>query len=443
MKKFLLHTFGCQMNVLDSERIADLLQAAGWRQADGEEDADLVLFNTCCVRKSAENRAIGRLTLLKPWKKKKPGRILGICGCIAQKDGNDLLDQFPFLDLVVGTRDFYRLPAALEKILNHEQRLCLISGIDEERREVRAPRSIHGVTAFVTIMYGCNNFCSYCIVPYVRGREISRSSADIIKEISSLVDQGVKEVCLLGQNVNSYREKQTGLDFPDLLAKINEISGLERIRYTTSHPRDASHKLVEAAANLEHVCENFHLPAQAGSDHVLSRMRRGYTSGNYLALVKKIRELIPDAVITTDLMVGFPGETDEDFEQTMELCRKVRWDSAFTFIYSIRPGTEAASWKDDVSLAVKKERVASLIRLQESISEEKNRTQHGTVHQILVERRSRKRKEQVAGRDRGGRTVVFEGSPELIGSIVPVRIVNSTAHTLIGEAVTEKIGFAP
>ena len=433
MKQFIIHTFGCQMNVCDSERIADLLCAAGWSHASDEEHADLVIFNTCCVRGSAEERAINRLSIMKPWRRKKPGRILALCGCIAQKDGAELLEHYPFLDLVVGTRDFHMFPSLVEEVLLTGERKSYIDHIDSSMPEIEARRQPGGVSAFVTIMYGCNNFCSYCVVPFVRGREFSRSKEDIVSEVESLVAKGVRETILLGQNVNSYKDPVSGSDFPDLLSLVNDVPGIERIRYTTSHPKDASEKLVSAVSNLSHVCENFHLPVQSGSDAVLCRMNREYTRSDYLRLVNLIRREIPDAVITTDLLVGFPGETDEDFQETLDLCRDVQWDAAFTFLYSVRGGTAAARLPDDVPLEKKKARLAELICLQEKISARKNSLVKGRVAQVLVERQSRRHAHQLAGKEREGRNVVFPGDPALLGHIVNVKIIHTTPHTLIGE----------
>lgn len=426
------------MNVLDSERMRDLLLDAGWIHAESEEDADLICFNTCCVRGSAEDRAFGRLTLLKPWKNAGKDRVLALCGCIAQKDGSELLDRFPFLDLVVGTRDYDRLPLLAERVMKSGERLCSIAGITNVRTESGLVRAPVGVAAFVTIMYGCDNYCSYCIVPYVRGRETSRSMTKILDEIRDLGEKGVRDVTLLGQNVNSYIDPETSSDFPDLLKAANDVPGIKRIRYTTSHPKDASEKLINAVAELDKVCENFHLPAQAGSNSVLKRMNRGYTREDYLDLTRRIRENVPEAVITTDLMVGFPGETKEDFGDTLDLAKRVRWNSAFTFIYSIRPGTEAAEFADDVPEDIKKMRVSELIHLQESISAEKNQQMLGKTLRVLAERPSRRDPKDLAGKDMGGRTVVFTGDRSLIGDIIPVKIVRTTPHTLIGEINTDE-----
>ena len=433
VKRFIIHSFGCQMNALDSERIGDMLLAAGWEHAEKEAEADLVLFNTCCVRDSAEKRAIGRLTLLKPWKKQNPNRLLVLCGCIAQKDGADLLEKFPFLDIVIGTRDYPSLPALLERVAQTSERLAVTEHIDSQIPDIYIPRANKSLSAFVTVMYGCDNYCSYCIVPHVRGREVSREKKSIINEIRALAKSGVKETTLLGQNVNSYKDAESGADFADLLSGVNDISGIERIRFTTSHPKDVSPKLICAMANLEHVCEHFHLPAQSGADAVLNRMNRKYTRDDYLNLAARIRAEIPNVVLTTDLLVGFPGETNADFQETLKLCREVRWDAAFTFIYSVRPGTAAAEYSDNVPLEVKKERVAELIHLQEKISAEKNASLIGEILEVLVERASARNPRDLAGKDRGGRTVVFAGDAMLIGKIVPVRICRSTAHTLIGE----------
>jgi len=438
MKRFIIHTFGCQMNVLDSERISDLLIEAGWQIASNENQADAILFYTCSVRGSAEKRALGRLTLLKPWRTEKKDRTLVLCGCMAQQYGNELLERFPFLDLVVGTRDFSKIPFLLEQARKTAKREAVTGNIASCRPEISAPRNTRGLSAFVTIMYGCDNYCSFCIVPYVRGGEVSRKKGDIIKEIRTIVKSGIKEVVLLGQNVNSYKEPETGEDFPALLEIVNDIPGVERIRYTTSHPKDADKRLVDTVARLSHVCEHFHLPVQSGSDSVLKAMNRKYTREHYLELTRYIRKRIPKATITTDLLVGFPGETDKDFEDTLDLCRKIEWDAAFMFMYSIRPGTAASRLPDDVPLNVKKKRLAELVKLQETISAQKNAKLLGHKVEALVERRSRKNPGELAGKDRGGRTVVFPGKSSLIGEIVYVRVDRATSHTLIGERINKR-----
>ncbi|MBN1900432.1 tRNA (N6-isopentenyl adenosine(37)-C2)-methylthiotransferase MiaB [Candidatus Sumerlaeota bacterium] len=432
MKRFIIHTFGCQMNVCDSERISDILCDSGWEYASFDDDADLVIFNTCCVRESAEERALGRLTLMKPWRRAKACRILALCGCIAQKEGDKLLSRFPFLDLVVGTRDFHLFPKLLDDVIAQKRPRSFTNRIEQPLSEIDSPRRSGDLSAFVNIIYGCDNFCSYCIVPFVRGREVSRYSGDIRREVESLIRSGVKEVCLLGQNVNSYKDAATGADFPDLLRIIDSIPGIERIRFTTSHPKDASLKLIHAVRDLPHVCEQFHLPVQSGSDAILKAMNRRYSRGDYLKLVDRIRRNIPDAVITTDLLVGFPGETDQDFQDTVDLCQKARWDAAFMFMYSPRKGTSALSLGDDVPLDLKKKRLAELIRIQENISREKNRALEGKTVEVLVERRAPRNPDQLSGKDRGGRTVVFPGKDQLRGRIVQVMINKTTAHTLIG-----------
>ncbi len=438
VKRFLIHSFGCQMNALDTERIADLLCDAGWQLAASEADADLVIFNTCCVRRSAEQRAVGRIARMKPWRTQRRDRLLAVCGCIAQKESESLLLRFPFVDLVVGTRDYASLPALIESVIQNNKRVAATGNIASVRLEVTAPRRTKSVRAFVTIMYGCNNFCTYCIVPYVRGREVCRPKNEIIAEIKSLASRGVKDVILLGQNVNSYKDTSTGADFPDLLYMVNGIAGIKRIRYTTSHPKDASDKLIRAVSELGKVCENFHLPVQAGSDVVLKRMRRGYTRADYVRLIERIRSRIADATITTDLMVGFPGESDADFRDTLNLCKEVEWDAAFTFVYSPRPGTEAARWQDDVPPEVKKARIMELVHLQEAISTQKNAALKGRTIEVLVGGKSRRSPKDLAGHDRGDRTVIFPAMPGLIGKIVSVRIVRTTSHTLIAELIGER-----
>jgi len=428
---FSLITYGCQMNFSDSEFVAGELAARGWRPVENPEEADAILVNACVVRESAERRAIGRLWQLGPIKRRRPGRIIGVLGCLAQKEGRRLLEKMPHVDLVVGTHDLPNIGNLLERIRRDGERLACTEGIERPSSFSAEPLRRDPLKAMVTIMHGCNNFCSYCIVPFTRGREWSRPAREIIAEVEKIAESGRREVTLLGQNVNSYRDG--ALDFADLLRRVAEVEGIERIRYVTSHPKDLSDKLIETVANTPKVCENFHLPVQAGADSVLARMNRGYTREDYLALVERIRAAIPDAVITTDIIVGFPGESDEDFEQTLDLVRRVRWDSAYMFMYSPREGTPAARFPDDVSLEVKKRRLQHLIELQEAISLEINRSTIGKREEILVEGPSKRSESRMMGRTRGDKVAIFSGRHDLAGKTIEVTITDAAAHTLFGE----------
>lgn len=433
---YCLVTYGCQMNFADSEFVAGELEARGWRRVEREDQADAILVNACVVRNTAERRALGRLWQLAPLKRGRPDRVIAVLGCLAQKDGHELLERLPHVDLVVGTRDLPGIGGLLDAMRrNGSERVVCIEAIDRPVAFSAEPVRRDPLKAMVTIMYGCNNECSYCIVPLTRGREISRPAAEIVAEVERLARRGWREVTLLGQNVNSYRDD--GGDFTDLLRHVAAVDGIARIRYVTSHPKDHSDRLIEAVATTPEICENFHLPAQAGSNRILERMNRGYTREDYLALVERIRAAIPDAVVTTDLIVGFPGETERDFELTLDLARAVRWDSAFTFMYSPREGTPAARLADDVPRAEKKRRLKALIDLQETISAEVNEAAVGGRQEILVEGPSRRSKERLMGRTRGDKVVIFDGPDGLVGRTTGVTISSASAHTLFGERIED------
>lgn len=421
------------MNEHDSEQIAGILVDNGYELIDNEDQADVVIFNTCCVRTTAEQRAIGRITRLSSIKKIRPDFTIVVCGCIAQKDGEDLITKYPFIDLVIGTRDLPNIANLLSEVRQKHSHLVNIDSIDKEFSFESKPILKSDLKAFITIMYGCNNFCSYCIVPYVRGREVSIPKKQIIDNIKRLVDSGIKEITLIGQNVNSYHDGTT--DFPDLLSAVNDVSGIERIRYVTSHPKDCSDKLIDAVANLGHVCENFHLPAQAGSNRILKLMNRGYLREDYIELINKIRATIPNAVITTDLIVGFPGETDDEFEETMDLLEKARWDSSFMFIYSVRTGTKAEELGDTVKEKIKKERIARLIKRQEEISEEINKNMLGSIEEILFESVSKRNKSELMGRTRGDKVIIVPADKSIIRQTAKVKITRAAAHTIFGEII--------
>ncbi|MCX7017531.1 MAG: tRNA (N6-isopentenyl adenosine(37)-C2)-methylthiotransferase MiaB [Candidatus Sumerlaeota bacterium] len=431
LNSYCIITYGCQMNDHDSEIMAGILDARGMHPVKDESLADVVIVNTCVVRGGAEERALGRIGQMAGLKKRRPGMIIAVAGCMAQKDAGQLIARMPHLDMVIGTRDLYKLSSLIDEFNRTGESLVSIKDVDKPVFLDAFPvRRKHKIKALTTIMYGCGNLCSYCVVPQTRGREVSRPMSEIADEVRRLGDDGYKEVLLIGQNVNSYCHE--GRDFADLLEALNGISGIERIRFITSHPKDCSDKLIEAVASLDKVCENFHLPAQSGSDSVLERMNRRYSAGHYLGLVEKIRQRMPGAAVTTDLIVGFPGETEADYEQTCELLERSRWDSAFIFMYSPRAGTPAAQWPDSVPLAEKKRRLQRCLARQEEISGGINRALAGQKLEALVESVSRRSARQLIGRARGGKCVIFDGDAGLIGKLVQVKITGSVPHTLFG-----------
>jgi tRNA-2-methylthio-N6-dimethylallyladenosine synthase len=420
------------MNDNDTEIMSGILDARGMQRVQNEHDADVVLVNTCVVREGAEERAISRLSQYAALKRKRPGMIIGVAGCMAQKDGAALLERVPHADLVVGTRDLFKIGNLVDHIALNGERVVSIEDVDKPVFLDSQPVARNsGLKALTTIMYGCNNFCSFCIVPKTRGREVSRPLDEIVKEVHLLAEQGYQEVMLLGQNVNSYRHENH--DFADLLVALHERSGISRVRFITSHPKDCSDKLIDTVASCDTICTNFHLPAQAGSNRVLRRMKRFYTQSDYLELVKKVRERVTGATISTDIIVGFPDETDDDFEQTYELLEQARWDSAFIFMYSPRAGTKAATWIDSIPLEIKKHRLQRCLGRQEEISGEINSACIGQRHQVLVESVSRKSEAELMGRTRGDKCIIFKGSSDLLGKVVTVEVTGSHPHTLFGE----------
>ena len=431
-------TFGCQMNSYDSELMEGILAAKGWTRADAEEQADVLLYNTCVVREHAEERALARLGHLKALKRTRPNMILGVTGCMAQKDAERLFEQLPHLDLILGTRAIPRLSPLLDRILATGEPQSCVEILDESYPADIIPVRQRPLKALVNIIFGCNKNCAYCIVPRTRGREVSRPVEEILKEVRNLAERDYKEITLVGQNVNSYRPTgpDEGIDFGVLLRRVSaaagEAPGDAWIRYITSHPRDCNDAHIAAVAECPNICENFHLPVQAGSSSVLRRMRRGYTRERYLDLVGRIRAAIPEATLTTDLIVGFPGETDAEYEETLDLVRQVRFDSAFMYLYSPRPGTPAAEeFPDHIPLAVKKERLARLIELQESISLEVNRAMIGRTLPVLVEDLASRTPGDLLARTRGDKMVILPGPDSWIGRFVEVKIENANGHTLL------------
>jgi len=439
--KFYIRTFGCQMNEADSEVIEGLLEREGYKKIDSPEGADVIILNTCSVRQHAEDRALSYLGALKKTKEEKPHTVFVLAGCVAQRLKSQIFERVPFVNIVLGTDNILELPKLIETAIENPSVRLIATEVREDlpglaegfwsSSTYSCARSSE-LTGLVTIMRGCNNFCSYCIVPYVRGRERSRAVEDIVLEVEQKVGRGCKEITLLGQNVNSY--EFNGSDFAGLLMEVEKVEGLERIRFTTSHPKDVPEKLIRAIRNSSKICEHLHLPAQSGSNRILESMNRGYTREQYLELIAKIRREIPETSVTTDLMVGFPGETEEDFQDTLSLVKDVEFDGAFTFKYSPRPGTQAAKEKDDVPLETKKERLAKLNELCERMALEKNRRLMGKVEEIMVERMARREKKLV-GRTRGNKTVFFSGPASSIGKILPVEIEEAFTWSLFGRVV--------
>lgn len=432
-----IQTLGCQMNAKDSEKMTAILSYIGYEETE-EPVADLVLFNTCTVRENANMKIYGRLGYLKNHKKKNPHMKIVLCGCMMQEadEVERVRKSYPFVDIVFGTHNIYKLAELLYTQIQSEGRVMDVWEEAKEIIEDLPGKRKYSFKTGVNIMFGCNNFCSYCIVPYVRGRERSREPEEIIKEIQGLVQDGVTEIMLLGQNVNSYgKGLPQEITFADLLRKVNEIEGLERIRFMTSHPKDLSDDLIQAMADCEKVCSHLHLPLQSGSSRILEKMNRHYTKEDYLLLVKKIREKLPEIALTTDIIVGFPGETEEDFEETLDVVSKVRYDSAYTFIYSKRSGTPAASMEDQVPEDVVKERFAKLLKVVQTISAERTNEKLGMTEPVLIEQVNEQDESLVTGRLSNNAVVHLPGDASMIGSIVPVLLKESKGFYYMGQRV--------
>ena len=432
-----IQTLGCQMNAKDSEKMTAILSYIGYEETE-EPVADLVLFNTCTVRENANMKIYGRLGYLKNHKKKNPHMKIVLCGCMMQEadEVERVRKSYPFVDIVFGTHNIYKLAELLYTQIQSEGRVMDVWEEAKEIIEDLPGKRKYSFKTGVNIMFGCNNFCSYCIVPYVRGRERSREPEEIIKEIRGLVQDGVTEIMLLGQNVNSYgKGLPQEITFADLLRKVNEIEGLERILFMTSHPKDLSDDLIQAMADCEKVCSHLHLPLQSGSSRILKKMNRHYTKEDYLLLVKKIREKLPEIALTTDIIVGFPGETEEDFEETLDVVSKVRYDSAYTFIYSKRSGTPAASMEDQVPEDVVKERFAKLLKVVQTISAERTNEKLGMTEPVLIEQVNEQDESLVTGRLSNNAVVHLPGDASMIGSIVPVLLKESKGFYYMGQRV--------
>ena len=433
-KTYFIVTYGCQMNAHDSEKIAGLLEQMGMTEAVSREESDLVLFNTCCIRDNAERKALGNVSWLKEIKKNRPEMVIGICGCMAQEPGmaEKLRKQYRFVDLIFGTSNLHRLPELLMNTLNSRENLTAVDDRDWIPEGIPIRRLRHDA-AYLTIMYGCDNYCSYCIVPYVRGRERSRNPEDILREAGELMESGVKEIMLLGQNVNSYgKGLSEGVSFPALLKALDRM-GIPRIRFMTSHPKDLSDELIDVMGESRHILPQFHLPVQSGNDEILKRMNRRYTREQYLDRVRRLRESVPGIGLSTDLIVAFPGETEEQFGDTLSLVREVGYDSAFTFVYSPRTGTRAAEFPDQVQPEEAKDRIQRLIALQEELQRETLSRFLGQQEEILVEGLSRRDGRAVSGKGRHGISVTIPGEESDVGQILPCRITGVKNNTLMGE----------
>ena len=417
-------TFGCQMNARDSEKLSGILREAGYVETESE-DADFVIYNTCTVRENANLRVYGRLGVLHGYKKKNPNMKIALCGCMMQEATvvEKLQKSYRFVDLIFGTHNIFKFAELLAMTLESDRMIIDIWKDTDQIVEDLPNERKYAFKSGVNIMFGCNNFCSYCIVPYVRGRERSREAKDIVREIEVLVKDGVVEVMLLGQNVNSYgKNLEQPMTFAELLREIEQIDGLERIRFMTSHPKDLSDDLIEVMANSKKICPHLHLPLQSGSSRILKAMNRRYDKEKYLALAKKIRERMPDIALTTDIIVGFPGETEEDFQETLDVVRQVRYDSAFTFIYSKRTGTPAAVMEDQIPEDVVKDRFERLLKEVQTISKEMAERFTGNEETVLVEEKNSQMDGYVTGRLGNNHVVHFEGSEELIGKLIRVRL---------------------
>ncbi len=434
-KSFHIVTYGCQMNAHDSEKLAGMLLQMGMIEADDRRNADFVLFNTCCVRDNAERRALGNVTWLKELKKDKPELIIGVCGCMVQQPqmAQRILKQYRFIDLAFGTHNLYKLPSLLLNLLQRKTRVVSVSDEDTLIAEGLPVKRLNAHHAYITIMYGCDNYCSYCIVPYVRGHERSRRMIDILHEAEELVNNGVQEIMLLGQNVNSYGNgSENGDTFPKLLRELDNM-GVPRIRFMTSHPKDLSDELIEVMATGKHICNHLHLPVQSGSNEILRLMNRRYTREDYLRKVDKLRAAVPGIGLTTDLIVSFPGETEVQFEDTCSLVREVGYDAAFTFIYSPREGTQAARMPGRIPDDVSTQRIEKLIREVEASTARVHESMIGKQEFVLIEGLSKRDPNKVSGKGARNITVTLDGTQEDIGKIIPVTITSAAVNTLRGE----------
>jgi tRNA-2-methylthio-N6-dimethylallyladenosine synthase len=437
--KLFIKTFGCQMNEYDSSRMADgLREAEGLELTDRPEEADVLLLNTCSIREKAQEKVFSQLGRWRPWKQRNPDLIIGVGGCVASQEGEAIRERAPYVDLVFGPQTLHRLPQMIREARSEHHAVVDVSFPEIEKFDRLPEPRAEGPTAYVSIMEGCSKYCTYCVVPFTRGEEISRPFDDVIAEVAGLAAQGVREVNLLGQNVNAYRgEMHDGetADLALLIEYVAAIEGIERIRFTTSHPLAFSDSLIEVYGRVPELVSFLHLPVQSGSDRVLAMMKRGHMAIEYKAKIRRLREIRPDITISSDFIVGFPGETEQDFQETMKLIEEVGFDHSFSFIYSRRPGTPAADLPDDVPLEVKQQRLEKLQQLINTQAQRISRQMVGTVQRILVERPAKKNPQQLAGRTENNRVVNFDGPGQLIGRFVEVRITEALPNSLRGELI--------
>ncbi len=437
--KYYINTYGCQMNVHDSEKIAGILEELNYHACSKQEEADIVVFNTCCIRETAEQKIYGHIGMLKKLKQAHPNMLVVVCGCMSQQEGvaDKIRTSYPFVDIILGTSNLNSLKQA---VLDAQRRKCCVKVDFELYNEEDFVQSRTSYpNAWVNINYGCNNFCTYCIVPYVRGRERSRPLADILTEVKKLLADGYKEITLLGQNVNSYgHDLPNGEDFSALLKSIAELDGKFRLRFMTSHPKDLSQEVIDVIASYPRICDNIHLPVQSGSTEILRRMNRRYTREDYLSLICKIRTKLPNVGITTDIMVGFPGETEQDFEDTLDLVQKARYSSAFCFIYSRRKGTPAYSMENQIPYEVKRDRITRLLACQNDVTKQISAEMIGKQFEVLVEGANNHYKNTMCGRTESGRLVNFKCDEQMTGQFVTVLIEQAKSATLWGKIITEE-----
>ena len=439
-KKIFIRTFGCQMNEYDSDKMLDVLAAGeDTVRTDTPEDADIILFNTCSVREKAQEKVFHDLGRVRHLKQRNPGLVIGVGGCVASQEGAAIVERAPFVDVVFGPQTLHRLPGLIDARRATGKSQVDISFPEIEKFDHLPPARVEGSSAFVSIMEGCSKFCTFCIVPYTRGEEVSRPLEDILAEVAGLAAQGVKEVTLLGQNVNAYRgriaDSDADADLAFLIETIAEMPGIERLRYTTSHPREMTQRLIDTYARVPKLVSHLHLPVQSGSDRILAAMKRGYTALEFKSIVRKLRAARPDLSLSSDFIVGFPGETEDDFEKTMKLIDEVAFDASFSFLYSARPGTPAAELADATPAEVKTQRLMRLQKRIEELAFAVSQRMVGTVQRVLVEGRAKKDASELAGRTDNNRIVNFAGQPRLLGRFVDVRITLAHPHSLRGEIV--------
>jgi tRNA-2-methylthio-N6-dimethylallyladenosine synthase len=446
-RRVYIRTFGCQMNEYDSDKMADVLAAAGgFERCERADDADVILFNTCSVREKAESKVFDDLGRVKHLKQARPELVIGVGGCVASQEGAAIVARAPYVDVVFGPQTLHRLPALIAARRQTGRPQVDVSFPEIEKFDRLPPPRVDGPTAFVSIMEGCSKYCTFCVVPYTRGEEVSRPFDDVLTEVADLADQGVKEVTLLGQNVNAYRGRMTGGDAADLallLEYLAEVPGLARIRYTTSHPKEFTQRLIDAHGRIDKLAPHVHLPVQSGSDRILAAMKRGYTALEYRSIVRRLRAARPDVSVSSDFIVGFPGETDRDFEATLKLVDEVGFDGSFSFVYSRRPGTPAAELRDDTPAATKLARLQRLQTVLDAQARAISERMVGTVEQVLVEGPARRNPDELAGRTGNNRVVNFPGPRRHVGRIVEIAIERALSHTLRGALAPRRPAARP